>query len=453
MKERKYNMPWKGNISNPVPNPIEESVDRSEKLIAVDRASQTRRDTDTQKNFTITLDDVDNTILGQLENLQLQVVDAGKVVKVPIFYGSPERWVSAQRDGYMRDKQGKILLPALVFKRNTTAADDTLRFFNRHLIVPVMQRYSEKNAYTQFSALCGQNAPVTEVYNTIVPSHVLITYHFIMWTGYVIQMNKLTEALKFATSNIEYWGTSKGFRFRAKIDSFGHTVELEAGQERIVKTEFDMEVHAYLLPDMMTELERHKMTTEKRLTPKKIIMGIEVVRTGFELQQMNSNNEKWRNPNYPNLCYNANIPVPGVALDTTIQDNSFLPGGKWAGIPVDNAPLFLRVVPVPTSQDGGGQDGDMSYDQQFFYFRTNHKWTRAPVSEFKNTCTNSVPTPDASPINPQSYVYSDGGWQKKSSGDVDFSAPAADGSIMYDSAFLYIYIKGEWRRISLSEFQ
>ena len=448
-------MPWKGNISNPVPNPIEESIDRSEKLISVDRASQTRRDTDIQKNFTITLDDVDNTILGQLENLQLQVVDAGKVVKVPIFYGSPERWVSAQRDGYMRDKQGKILLPALVFKRNTTAADDTLRFFNRHLIVPVMQKYSEKNAYTQFSALSGQNAPVAEVYNTIVPSHVLITYHFIMWTGYVAQMNTLTEALKFATSNIEYWGTSKGFRFRAKVESFGHTVEIEANQERVVKTEFDMEVHAYLLPDMMTELERHKMTTEKRLTPKKILMGIEVVRTGFELQRMNSNAEKWRNPNYPNLSYNTSVPTPGLSLDTTIQDHSFLPGGAWAGIKVDNSPLFLRIVPVPTKQDQTAQDGDMSYDSQYFYFRTNHKWTVASLSNFTNSCTSNVPltgTEGSVEYNAQFfYIYSQGHWRRVPLTTIDLGS-GNEGDIMYDSSNLYIYTQGTWTQMALTDF-
>ena len=443
-------MPWHGNITNPAPNPIQESIDRSEKLSSVNRAEQVRRDKDDRENFTITLDDVDNTILGQLENLQLQVVDVGKIIKVPIFYGPPERWVSAQRDGYMRDKQGKILLPAIVFKRNTTATDETLKFFNRHLIVPVMQKYCEKNAYTQFNALSGQNAPVAEVYNTIVPSHVLITYHFIMWTSYVIQMNKLTETLKFATSNIEYWGTTNGFRFRVKVDSFGHTVELEANQERMVKTEFDMEVHAYLLPDMMTELEHHKMTTEKRMTPKKIIIGMEVVRTGAELQKMNSNTEKWHNPNYPNLKYNTNIPAPGVALDTTIQDHSFLPTGKWAGIPVENSHLLLRVVPVPTTKNDVGQDGDMSYDDQFVYFMTNNRWTRVGVSEFQPVSSNDTSDSDT---NKQAYIYSDAGWQKKPKKDIDFAAPAVPGNLLYDTAFLYIYVRGMWRRIALSEFQ
>jgi hypothetical protein len=450
-------MAWHGNISNPSPNPVQEPIERSEKNVHVNRAEQVRRDTDTQKNFTITLEDIDHTIEQQLNDLQLQVTDAGKEIKVPTYYGSPERWVSAQRDGYMRDKQGKIILPAIIFKRNTTATDDTLKMFNRNLVVPVRQMYSDKNKYTKFSVLIGQNSPVGEVYNTVVPSHVLLTYHFIIWTAYVAQMNKLTEALRMATSNIPYWGRTDSFRFRAKVESFGHTVELESSGERVVKTEFDMDVHAYLLPDMMTELERHKMTTQKQMTPKKIIMGMEVVQNGLNpYGNGNDNSEKWRNPNYPNLKYGVTIPAPGVVIDTTIPDESFLPGGAWAGIKVDNSPLFLRVVPVPTQQGQDAQDGDMSYDGEFFYFRTNHKWTRAPISQFTNACIDNSPlTGNEGAIEYNTrffYIYSKGQWRRIPVTKVDLGN-GNQGDIMYDQENLYIYTEGTWVQLAVSEFQ
>ena len=447
-------MPWKGDIQSNAPNPVQEPIERSEKNARVNRAEEIRRDKDVQKNFTITLEDIDNTILGQLEDLQLQVTDAGKEVKVPTYYGSQERWVSSQQYGYMRDKQGKIILPAIVFKRMTTASDETLKMFNRHLVVPVRQMYSEKNKYTKFSVLAGQNAPVGEVYNTVVPSHVLLTYHFIIWTAYVAQMNKLTEALKFATSNIPYWGKTNSFRFRIKVDSFGHTVELGANEERVVKTEFDMEVHGYLLPDMMTELERHKMTTQKQMTPKKIIMGIEVVATGVDVFA-NDNSEKWRNPQYPNLKYGVTIPAPGLAVDTTIQDESFLPGGKWAGIPVDNSPLFLRIVPVPTTQNSRGQDGDMSYDSQYFYLYVN-KWRRIAISAFVPVCLDNIPLAgtegETSFNNRFFYIYSYGGWKRTAMADVTISTPGLQGDIMYDTSYVYIYTDDRWQRTALASF-
>ena len=258
---------WKGNVRNPAPNPIQAPIERAEKLESINRVEQVRRDTDKQKNITISLYDIDETILLHLEQLQLQVEDQGKQVKVPFFYGSPERWVSARRDGYIRDKQGKIILPAVILKRTNSEADSTLQFFHRYLNVPVMKKYSEKNAYTQFSALMGRNVPINDVYNITMPNHMVLTYHFIVWTAYVEQMNKLIETFQFNTK--DYWGSKKGFRFRTKIESYGHTVELQANDERIVKSEFDLITHGYILPDSMTKLEDHILTTQKFLTPKK----------------------------------------------------------------------------------------------------------------------------------------------------------------------------------------
>ena len=313
-------MTWKGNNLNPAPNNVQEPIERSEKIIADNRAEQVRRDTDTQKNFTITLYDIDETILLHLEQMQLQVTDVGKVVKVPIFYGPPERWVSAQRDGYLRDKQGRIILPALILKRTNSENDTTLQFFNRYLNTPVIKLYSQKNQYTRFSALVGKNVPVNEIYNVVVPSHMILTYHFIVWTELVEQMNGLIEAIRFNTN--DYWGSKKGFRFRTRVESYGHAVELQANEDRIVKTEFDLITHGYILPDTMTKLEKHSMTIQKMFTPKKIIMGIEVVATDYNIQQLNKNREKWRNPNYPNLQKDVPIPEPPVSVNTDIVDNS-----------------------------------------------------------------------------------------------------------------------------------
>ena len=362
-------MAWRGNPNNPAPNTVHEPIDRSEKIIADNRAEQVRRDKDTQKNFTVTLYDIDEAILSQLQQLQIQVTDVGKQVNVPIFFGPPERWVSAQRDGYIRDKQGKVMQPAMILKRSNSENDANLMFFNRYLDTPAMKLYSEHNKYTQFGALTGQNAPVNEVFNVLVPKHMLLTYHCIVWTALVEQMNEVIQKILYNTN--DYWGSRKGFRFRVNVEGgYAHNVEIQAGDERYVKTEFDLKTHGYILPDSVTYLERHKMTTQKKLTPKKIIMGIEVVRTDFELSQLHDNSEKRRSPKYPNLRYDNIIPPPGFALNASIKDSSFLNDGPHVGIKVDRSPLFLRIVPVPTTQAAGGQDGDMSYDSTYFYFRT-----------------------------------------------------------------------------------
>jgi hypothetical protein len=456
-------MAWKGDITNPAPNTVKESMERSEKFItnndpaafiSNNRAEQVRRDTDTQKNFTISFYDIDETILTQLEQLQIQVVDQGKQVKVPIFFGPPERWVSAQRDGYMRDKQGKIILPGMILKRSNSENDSSLMFFNRYLDTPAMKLYSDKNKYTQFNVLTGQNAPVNEVYNVVVPKHMVLSYHCIIWTAYVEQMNQVMQTI--ATNTQDYWGHRKGFRFRVQVDGgYAHNVEITAGDERMVRTEFDLTTHGYILPETMTYLDRHKMTTQKRMTPKKFIMGMEVVRTDFDMERLVDNSEKWRDPHYPNLKYGTFIPPPGLSLDTNVVDNSFLPGGAWKGIKVPGGPLFLRIVPVPHGQNPGGQDGDMSYDATYFYFRTNHKWTVAPISGFTNGCIDNSPligTEGSVEYNSRFfYIYSQGQWRRTTVADVDLGT-GNEGDIMYDRYFLYIYTHGTWIQMRLADF-
>ena len=324
-------MSWQGSKNNPVPNIgnvkgelsqeiVQESSNLSEKKTNVNRAEQVRRDVDDQKNNTIKLIDIDLAIVAHMENLQLTVVDEGNKIKIPIYYASPEKWKSIQKDGVIRDYNGKMILPAVVFQRTTSESDPQITIFNRHLNYPVMRTYSEKNRYTRFKTLVGQNTEVREVFNVMMPRHMLLTYHFIIWTEYVEQMNELVERFSYETGNSTYWGNLRGLRFKTKLDSFSHTIELQVDQDRLVKTEFDLIVNGYILPDIIGGLDGNtKNTTQKWFTPKKIVMGTEVVATDFDFTDMDKNIKKWKNPNYPNLQKTESIPPPPVVLGNSLN--------------------------------------------------------------------------------------------------------------------------------------
>lgn len=315
-------MAWTGDKTNPVPNIAQFGIQESEEKVTVNRAEETRRDTDKQKDFTVSLIDIDTAVMTQLEKLQLSVVDAGNRVKVPLYYASPEKWKSIQKDGRIRDYQGKMILPALVFKRTTSDKDQSMMRFNRFLNYPVLKKYSEKNQYTQFNVLVGQNVPINDVYDIVMPDHMVFNYHFIIWTEYVEQMNKLVEAINFATE--DYWGDAKRFKFRTKVESFSHTVELEVSEDRIVKTEFDLTAYGYLLPDVTATMQSTKNTTQKHFTPKKVIITMETVVGNVNIDQPNiakENEEKWRNQNYPNLPANEIIPEPPIVISNDISSS------------------------------------------------------------------------------------------------------------------------------------
>ena len=78
------------------------------------------RDDDNVKNFSIGLMDIDATIMFYFNNvLQPKVEENGDVIKVPIMYSNPERWNSIQKNGYLVDNKKQLIIPLIVFKRNS----------------------------------------------------------------------------------------------------------------------------------------------------------------------------------------------------------------------------------------------------------------------------------------------------------------------------------------------
>ena len=108
------------------------------------------------------------------------------------------------------------------------------------------KKYSKKNFYDRFSALSNRN-PVKELYGVIIPDYVNITYSCIVFTEYIEQMNKIVESINFASD--AYWGDPERFNFRAMIDSYTTTTEMNKGQDRTVKTSFNINMMGNIVPD------------------------------------------------------------------------------------------------------------------------------------------------------------------------------------------------------------
>jgi len=196
--------------------------------------------------------------------------------KIPVIYGNPERWKSVQKDGFLRDRNGMLQIPLVMFKRNSIERNDSLsNTMNRHVSYPSISRYSKKHRYDKFSAMTGTEKPV-QIYDVVMPDYVTLTYEVLIWTDFTEHMNKIVEAFQYATD--EYWGDKNGFKFKVKIDSFDNTTEISEGSQRIVRTNFTMAVNAYLLPEQFDNESTHK----KSITPKKVVWGLETDLTGLD---------------------------------------------------------------------------------------------------------------------------------------------------------------------------
>ena len=265
---------------------------------AVPASSKTKRETqislkdDTVKLPTVGFKDIDEAIIYYFNNvIKPSVIQNGNKVDVPVLYGSPERWSSVQAGGFYRDKNGKIQVPLIMFKKSNIEKNRTLgnkldgNEVNNFVIYE--KKYSKKNIYDRFSLLTNRN-PSQELYGVVVPDYVTVTYQCIMFTDYVEQCDKLIEALNFASDS--YWGDKERYRFRAMIDSYTPTVEVLQGQDRGVKATFNIKLNGYIITDTYN---RDKANLKKFYSKSQLLFSTETVTdvTGTEVQSQSFTNK------------------------------------------------------------------------------------------------------------------------------------------------------------------
>lgn len=216
-----------------------------------DRANQIRRDNDEVKNFSLGIKDIDTAIYYYFnEVIRPRVSQNGKMINVPLVYGSPERWAAVQKDGFYRDKNGKMQAPIIMFRRESLEKNRSLGNkldANNPLNYGVFKKaFSKKNVYDKFDLL-NNRKPVEEYYAVAIPDFVNITYSCMIFTDYLEQNNKIIEGINFASDS--YWGEPNKFKFRAMIDSFTTNTEVVQGNERINKTEFQINLLGHIVTD------------------------------------------------------------------------------------------------------------------------------------------------------------------------------------------------------------
>ena len=240
------------------------------------RALQTSFKGDTVKPFSVGIQDIDEAIFYYFENvIQPSVIQNGSRLPVPIIYGSPEKWKSYQKDGYYRDQNGKIQAPLIMFKRNSIDKNrqiaNKLDANNPQNFGVFNKKYTQRNAYDNFKVL-NNRIPQKDYYAVVMPDYLTVTYTCIVFTYYVEQLNKIVEAMEYASD--AYWGNPQRYQFKASIDSFGFQTELVENDERIVRSTFDVKINGYIIPDILQK----DITAIKKFSNKtKIIFSMEAV--------------------------------------------------------------------------------------------------------------------------------------------------------------------------------
>ena len=219
----------------------------------INRGNQISFTGDSTKPFSIGIQDIDESIMYYFQNvIRPFVIQNGTRIEVPIIYGSPEKWASFQKFGYFRDSQGRIMMPLIMFKRDSIDKVRTiankLDANNPNLYNSLINQYNKKNFYTPFDVLNNIKLE-REQYAVVIPDYVTLTYSCVIYTYYIEQMNKIVEAIEYASDS--YWGDPARFKFNARIDSFTTVIEVEDGKDRAVKSTFNIKLNGYIIPDVI----------------------------------------------------------------------------------------------------------------------------------------------------------------------------------------------------------
>jgi hypothetical protein len=245
----------------------------------INRGEITRRDDDVINDISIGLQDHDEAIAFYFDKvIKPSVVTNGTRIDVPLIYGNPERWKGVQRDGYYRDKTGKIQTPIIMFKRNSIQKrrdlGNKMDANNPQLYYVYQSKYNKRNQYDNFSVLQNR-VPNKEFHAVVVPDFVRLKYSFIIWTDFIGQNNKIVEAINYASD--AYWGDEERFKFNARIDSFTNTVEVVQGRNRMVKTNFELDLQGYIVSDAMSTAIAKK--PQKFFSKSTVVFNTEIITT------------------------------------------------------------------------------------------------------------------------------------------------------------------------------
>lgn len=243
------------------------------------RGEDTKQVSDVSVPISIGLYTIDNAILKFLQTkIKPFVNQDGKKIHIPVLYGNPERWKSAQLDGSIRDLNGMIMLPIMMIRRTSMKKNSINSPVNKYQQYLFKTGWNARNMYDRFSVVNGIT-PSQVYHSSMVPDHYDVTYEAMVWTEYMEQMNGAIEDISFESN--EYWGEDNNYKFITRINEFEQITDLPVKEARIIRSKFTLNVRGYILPQSALDRNGHRSPTTKLVySPKKVVFNTEIVTNG-----------------------------------------------------------------------------------------------------------------------------------------------------------------------------
>ena len=158
------------------PNQTESTFTSNEEIKRLSGASNLKRPI---KDISVQLYDVDYAVKWHLENVvRPTITEENTLITIPVLFTAGEKWASAQRNGFLRDNQGKLLTPLIMIRRNSVSKREDIQDLKvletSDARITFEKQYTSVNRYDRFSLI---NKPARKEYYSIdVPKYVQVEY-------------------------------------------------------------------------------------------------------------------------------------------------------------------------------------------------------------------------------------------------------------------------------------
>lgn len=261
------------------------------------RAYEMRRDDDNFKTPSITIYDVDYAVMYFLRNtIGLRVEQGGRMVDVPLIYGSGELWHQVQTYGYARDKNGKTLAPYAVINRTGMTEDERFKRVDTNYGAPLLQVYIGQTDNTKTRPRDSRtfenqrdlhnrtynSNPAFDYYISVMPEFYVFEYELVLYANFMEQLNTMVQDI-IVTSHF-VWGDS--YKFRTVVGDVSFETLNSSDGERLAKASLTLTTDARL----QNEFELRRSTIQKAFSIKRVVFKTE--RSSFDANVVSQFPEK-----------------------------------------------------------------------------------------------------------------------------------------------------------------
>lgn len=174
--------------------------------------------------------------------------------KVPVIFATPERWAQVQRDSYLKDEKGQLMLPAIAVRRSGTEINRS-RYVPKQPETDIKVKVPELTPEGQQKFAANGN-PLYIIHRIPYPRFVNLTYSVIIWASYFVDINEIQQ--RYLWEGIDHVFTQDGYWFTGTIQGIteNNNNEDNTKQERIQKVEYTIMLEGYISDTRSVRKER-----------------------------------------------------------------------------------------------------------------------------------------------------------------------------------------------------